>query len=72
MTIKQNNPPAGMVFTRVEKHILEALRIPYREVVTDWIRGGRGHFNPIFSRAIPIEQIERAELNQKCFDRMTA
>jgi hypothetical protein len=70
-TIKQSKPPEGFTFTHVEKHILESLHIPYREVVTDWIRGGHGHFNPIITRVIPAFEVERSELNQRCYNRMT-
>lgn len=69
MTIKQNHPPEGYAFTNVEQHILNALHIQYKDIITDWQSGSRGHWDPVFTRAIPITEIQRAEINQQYYNR---
>jgi hypothetical protein len=71
MTIKQNRPPDGWVFTRARKAVLEALGISWKDIVTDWQSGGRGHWNPVITRAIPEADENRVRLNDAYYDRIT-
>lgn len=70
MTIKQSTPPEGYTFTHARLMVLKGLHVPYKEIVTNWRKAGRGHWDPVITRAIPTTDVARVNLINAYYDRV--